>query len=172
MDKIKTTKCVEGEKYARTMRIEGSIVHMKHVTDMANGKYYVEHAIETCDVEGDEIIKGYVGSEIIALRQRFIRALTGEKFAELPYVINPIDYPASEKTGMTARDRKIKFFREIGLNAEKSSFLADHPEKAAQVIAEFYTSQPVEIDAEDLDKSEVGVGESVEDDDINENVEH
>jgi len=136
MDAIQVTKCIKGTTYHKTMRLEGTLVHMKHVTEMKDGNHYVEHAIETKDIDGDEIIKGWAASEIIKLRTRFIRTMTGEELAKLDYIINPIDYPASDRVGVPKRDKEIALLVKMKIPREIAEQMVDDPENALDKISE------------------------------------
>ena len=133
---IKVTKCVEGTTYHKTMRLEGTLVHMKHVTELKDGNHYLEHAIETKDIEGDEVIKGWAASEIIKLRTRFIRAMTGAEFSRMDYVINPVDYPPSDRVGVPKRDKEIALLVKMKIPREIAEKMVDDPDNALDKISE------------------------------------
>ena len=127
---MKATRCVPDTKYARTMKIIGDVVHMKHVTDLKDGDHYMEHAITLANLDRDTEVKYIVSSIIIQMRQRFLRALTGSEVDKLGYVLDPTDYPATGGAGITARERSVRdHMTRLGIDREEAEYYLDHEDE-------------------------------------------
>ena len=133
----KVTKTVVGTTYPRTMRIEDGVVYMKQTTELKDGVHYFEYGLNMENVDGDDVIfHAAKDINIVIMRPRLFKKLTSAEVIELDKILDPTDYPASDRTGVDKREREIRTLISLKIPREIAEKMIDDPANALDKISE------------------------------------
>lgn len=145
-------KVEPGKSYPRTMRTEDNVVYMKQTTELQNGTHYFEYGLNLENVDGDVVIKHAAKDiNIVIMRPRLFKKLTSIEVAKLDYVLDPEDYPPSDRVGVPKRDKEIMLLIKMKIPRKIAEAMVDDPENALDKISEIeeaITDPDIEDDIE------------------------
>lgn len=125
---------MKGETYNRSMSIVDSIVTINHVSDVKDGKHYMQTKLDLGDMDGDSIVKHAAMNILIQIiRPRYLKLKKSVDIDE-SIVHNPLDYPAAKGGGINKREMKIQAYIDVGFSKEDAFYAADHPEAAKKAL--------------------------------------
>lgn len=133
----KVTPVVKGETYPRTFSVDENIVWMSQVTELKDGACYFRYGLNLENVDGDDVMKHAAKDiNIVIMRPRCFKKLTSNQVAELPLILDPADYPASERVGMSEDERLVKSLEKIGLSHEDATFYVENKDQLKAALTE------------------------------------
>jgi hypothetical protein len=157
----KVTKVLKGEKYPRTFSVEGNIVWMSQVTELKDGDHYFKFGMNMEHMDGDQVLKHAAKDvNIVVLRPRVFKIKTSAEVAQLPLIIDPMEYPAQRGGGIDKHEAAIRVLESLGFNRDQAELALRTPkEKVKELLAEFATqpdepAEPEWIDDESSNKDD------------------
>ena len=125
---------VKGNSYMRSMSLVEKIVTINHVSDVKDGKHYMQTKIDLKNMDNDLIYKHAAMNILIQIiRTRYLKLRTSKQIDET-IVHDPTKYPAAKGGGVNKREMSIRTLMELGFSKSDAEFAIDNPEKAKQAL--------------------------------------